>query len=525
MPLISFNPTMTIKKAIIIGTLCALGASLTAYAIKKGIDIKPKTMTAINADSLYTQKNAITTESLSDGFQFSVNPYTNGYNSSPQTFTYTETTQPTNYANTSWEFNPTINADSNIDIDITFTNGGQNYIHMICDGQSMSWVDARDPNANNPIIIYENNAWTTNDYRFITITEDTNNTYFKDWLWNNTRRKTDTYYANTRHEEVTNSYVSIEYTMMNQKTKTETSVKNEGLFFIKIQSIGVTSELTLENALFMTDIPNMYVAGTRQPNYTTKFKISKAKFMPYAQNETNVIYDDYKKYESIYDAIENKTNIYSGTYTANGVHPRDEGTYSNETGQRIATFGGQTATNANNMCWIINEQKVNILSQGRANFYAVYYSNEVSNFGTISQSQHSEWYNKLYNKVGYVSTNSGYAVASMPVTPPDIENGNFMSLTGFILNILTLPFTFLSQAFDLTLWANTPWAFNIKNAIFVVIGIMAFIFIIKLFTRGFDSLGKYTGSISKNKVNRSQAKLNKEKAKLVKQERSNKEGK
>lgn len=507
---------MTIKKAIIIGTLCAIGATLTTYAIKKGIDIKPKTITAVNADSLYTQKNQISTDALSDGFQFNVNPYSTGYNSSPQTFTYTETEQPTNYENTTWQFKPTINADSNIDIDITFTNGGVNYIYMICDGQSMAWVLETDPVANNPIIVYDNNAWTSNDYRFITITENTNNTYFKNWLWNNTIRKTDTYYANTKHEEVTNSYVSIEYTMMNQKTKTETSVKNEGLFFIKIQSIGVTNELTLENALFLTDIPNMYVEGQRQPNYTAKFKISKAKFIPYAQNETNIIFDDYKKYETIYDEIANKTNIYSGTYTANGVHPRDEGTYSNETGERIATFSGQTATSANNMSWIINEQRVNIYSQGRANFYAVYYSNEVSNFGTISQQQHSEWYSKLYNKIGYTSTNSGYAIASVPVTPPDIEDGNFMSLSGMILNILTLPFTFLSQAFDLTLWANTPWAFNIKNAIFVMIGIFTFLFIIKLFTRGFDSLGNYTGSISKNRVNRSQAKLNKEKAKLAK---------
>lgn len=506
---------MTIKKAIIIGTLCAIGTTLTAYAIKKGIDIKPKTITAVNADSLYTQKNQISTESLSNGFQFNVNPYTSGYNSSPQTFTWTESTQPTDYENTSWEFKPTINADSRIDIDITFTSSGVNYIHMLCDGNSMEWVLETDPVANNPVLVYDNNAWTTNDYRFITITENTNNTYFKNWLWENTIRKTDTYYANTRHEKVTNSYASIEYTMMNQKTKTETSVKNEGLFFIKIQSIGVTSELTLENALFMTDIPNMYSPKGIKPNYTSKFKISKAKFLPYAQNETNIVYDDYEKYESIYDEIANKTNIYSGTYTASGVHPRDEGTYSNETGERIATFSGQTNTSASNMCWIINNQKVNIMSQGRANFYAVYYSNEVSNFGTITEQQHEEWYNKLYRKVGYVSTNSGYAVASMPVTPPDIENGNFMSLTKFILNILTLPFTFLSQAFDLTLWANTPWAFNIKNAIFVMIGIMTFIFIIKLFTRGFDSLGNYTGSISKNKVNRSQAKLNKEKAKLA----------
>lgn len=93
--------------------------------------------------------------------------------------------------------------------------------------------------------------------------------------------------------------------------------------------------------------------------------------------------------------------------------------------------------------------------------------------------------------------------------PPNIENGNFISLQGLMLQILTMPFTFISQAFNVTLWPNTPYEFNISNFILSLIAIATILFIIKLFTSGFSIVGNYTN----NEIKRQNIKSDRKNAK------------
>jgi len=96
----------------------------------------------------------------------------------------------------------------------------------------------------------------------------------------------------------------------------------------------------------------------------------------------------------------------------------------------------------------------------------------------------------------------------------DIENGNFVSLQQLMLKILTLPFTFISQAFNVTLWPNTPYAFNISNFILSLIAISAILFIIKLFTSGFSVIGNYNSNIQQNKLTKAKIAETKSKTNL-----------
>ena len=48
-----------------------------------------------------------------------------------------------------------------------------------------------------------------------------------------------------------------------------------------------------------------------------------------------------------------------------------------------------------------------------------------------------------------------------------------------LINILTLPFTFISQAFNFTFFPNSPYELNIGHIILFVVSILIFIFIIK----------------------------------------------
>ena len=53
---------------------------------------------------------------------------------------------------------------------------------------------------------------------------------------------------------------------------------------------------------------------------------------------------------------------------------------------------------------------------------------------------------------------------------------------GLLWDILAMPFAFISQAFNLTLFAGTPYAINVANTLFSVIAALVLIFIIKKLT-------------------------------------------
>lgn len=93
-------------------------------------------------------------------------------------------------------------------------------------------------------------------------------------------------------------------------------------------------------------------------------------------------------------------------------------------------------------------------------------------------------------------------------TKGDLADGNFLSLRNTMLSVLTMPFTFINQAFNVTLWEGTPYAFNISNFIKGMIAIAAILFIIRLFTTGFSIIGNYTGGISNSRLDRQQKKAN-----------------
>lgn len=107
-----------------------------------------------------------------------------------------------------------------------------------------------------------------------------------------------------------------------------------------------------------------------------------------------------------------------------------------------------------------------------------------------------------------------------PITPqPYPDPGDrvieVLDITGLMFQILTMPFTFISQAFNLTLWEGTPYQFNFSNLILSLIAIATIIFIIKLFTSGFSVIGNYTSHRADTKLKNSQTKLNEAKTKKI----------
>lgn len=54
-----------------------------------------------------------------------------------------------------------------------------------------------------------------------------------------------------------------------------------------------------------------------------------------------------------------------------------------------------------------------------------------------------------------------------------------IDLPNVMLSILTMPFTFFSQAFNLTLFPNTPYAINVGHTILIIVGVIGTIYLIK----------------------------------------------
>lgn len=102
---------------------------------------------------------------------------------------------------------------------------------------------------------------------------------------------------------------------------------------------------------------------------------------------------------------------------------------------------------------------------------------------------------------------TGYNTAEGVASPIDIR--------GLMLNVLTMPFTFINQAFNITLWEGTPYAFNISTFIKTIIAIGTILFIIKVFTSGFSVIGNYTNNRTTRDLRKSQTELNKAKTEKI----------
>jgi hypothetical protein len=63
---------------------------------------------------------------------------------------------------------------------------------------------------------------------------------------------------------------------------------------------------------------------------------------------------------------------------------------------------------------------------------------------------------------------------------PPVSNYEVIDIPNFIFTILTLPFSFISVAFNLTLFPGTMYQINLANLFLAIIGILVFIFVIGL---------------------------------------------
>ena len=97
------------------------------------------------------------------------------------------------------------------------------------------------------------------------------------------------------------------------------------------------------------------------------------------------------------------------------------------------------------------------------------------------QSDYSRDNIAWYDVNEYDNANHYIAFSGQYLAP--IQTYEVVDIPGMIFEIITMPFTFISQAFNLTLFPGTPYQINISNLIMTIFSVLVFIFIFRFWLK------------------------------------------
>lgn len=123
--------------------------------------------------------------------------------------------------------------------------------------------------------------------------------------------------------------------------------------------------------------------------------------------------------------------------------------------------------------------QVSGININKGNFYLIIFGEYISNENYIEIQATTSTTNDLsyirLNNYQKVSEGIQFTIPDLP--PVEIE---VINLPELIFTILTMPFSFISTAFNLTLFSGTPYAINVSNLFLAIIAVLIFIFIMKI---------------------------------------------
>ena len=198
-------------------------------------------------------------------------------------------------------------------------------------------------------------------------------------------------------------------------------------------------------------------------------------------NILNSTIDQWQQYIDIqnYAPKNNNWNIYqtliSGVYGTN--YQRQERNYQFE-------VNNQTETNT------FYDISVDInIDSSKTNYVYVYMeptytigANVEDPYLTLYNSQAGQdvtgEYTNLFTGGKWPSPYRSIELSGYYIVPP--TNYEVIDIPGMMWEILSMPFAFISTAFNLTLFPGTPYQVNISNLVLMVFGVLVFIFIFKL---------------------------------------------
>lgn len=136
----------------------------------------------------------------------------------------------------------------------------------------------------------------------------------------------------------------------------------------------------------------------------------------------------------------------------------------------------------NNNIPITDTESITNIQSGRQYFYNAEWNKTVSyltmedGYMRFSQRMLLEITDTQTNQQNNVAWNTLEISYSVNVVPTEV-----VDIPGIMFTILGMPFSFIAQAFNLTLFPGTPYAINVANLLFALIVALIIIFIIRKF--------------------------------------------
>ena len=228
---------------------------------------------------------------------------------------------------------------------------------------------------------------------------------------------------------------------------------------------------------------------------------------------------------SPYQTLSNTNAYFTATFKFNEINAnlRVSGTLYETTDAKVLQYVNvnnltnlTTITQAiNNLKAISNKTTLTSFSEDFTNG-AIGVNNGNANFDTPITIDPTK-INYLFAEL-YLTTLSGIDQQYQPYTPTPTSKGLHISnaeitttiipqpvqeivdIPGLMFTILGLPFSFISQAFDLTIFPNTPYQINFSNLFLGFIGIALLLWVLKVIL-GQADLGQWLGDQRKNASN------------------------
>lgn len=272
------------------------------------------------------------------------------------------------------------------------------------------------------------------------------------------------------------------------------------------------------------------------------------------------IYNAYPKYDIFTGFNDNKGTQYNFTIVSSGTNQVRRYNNTNETQEALLEIKqadeyneiatsltdfdiaiNDTTTNNptySNITNYVNQTKIEIEDEGISSINKVFYYAQtqaksqtlsiVYNGNTITTNEEiTEWIENFYETIEGVNTFNWNlngttkkelkSTISLNVDTGTATTSEVIDIGGLMWDIIGMPFTFINMAFNVTLFPGTIYEFNIGTLFKGLIAILAILFVIKLFTRGIDVIGAYTGSAQDTRFKRENQQMKREKHQMDKE--------
>lgn len=296
-----------------------------------------------------------------------------------------------------------------------------------------------------------------------------------------------------------------EWTYQYTETETKTNYSyNSNYINVMATKYQSTFSYTINNNFCIGYGNELHINTQENKNYYERITRSTFVFQltPYNYNiDTETTIQLYNVISSYLDEYNTEIN-YSDKYLYKSVYTTSQADWSTYLNRQIVQYQCNVLINEiedinNNFYYTKQNYKEEISNYGitpynditelqltpkKTNYVII---DEVIAVNAYAYDQFNQEYEELEQNVIPLKTNN-YAYGNITISGTNIipdETYEVIDLPGLMWEILTMPFAFISQAFNLTLFPGTPYQVNISNLFLSIIAVITFVWLITFFLK------------------------------------------